>query len=210
MKKSNSGLVIAGLVLGIVALILSAVPIINNFAFVLAAIALVIGIVGVAKKHDGPKGKSVATIILAVVAVVVVLASQYIYSQAAEQVSKDLNQASQELNETADRASGKKTDDILKNDLSVELGQFTVTQGEFLTETSLPVKVTNKLNEKKSYSVKIEAVDAEGKRLADDTVYANDLGAEQAQDLKAFQYVESGLVESLKNATFKIVTVTQS
>lgn len=57
-----------GLILGIIALVLSAMPIINNFAFILGVVGLIFGIVGVVgtrnKKKSG-KGMAVASVIIA-------------------------------------------------------------------------------------------------------------------------------------------------
>lgn len=65
-----------GLILGIIALVLSAMPIINNFAFILGVVGLIFGIVGVVgtrdKKKSG-KGMAVASVIIAALACVIVL-----------------------------------------------------------------------------------------------------------------------------------------
>lgn len=63
-----------GLILGIIALVLSAMPIINNFAFILGVVGLIFGIVGVVgtrdKKKSG-KGMAVASVIIAALACVI-------------------------------------------------------------------------------------------------------------------------------------------
>ena len=106
--------------------------------------------------------------------------------------------------------SGDNTEAILKNDIQVDLGEFTVTDAGYgLQSSKMVVAVTNKLSEKKTYSIKIEAVDADGKRIVDDTVYASDLGAGQSQDFEAFALVSSDKYEALKAATFKIVSVSK-
>lgn len=194
---------VAGLILGIIAVLLSAVPIINNFALLLAVFAFIFGIVGVmktkGKKRKG-RGMSVTSVVLAVVAVVVVLASQAMYGAALNEVGKGL-----------DKATGNQTEELLKTDVSVTIGAFSGTTGDYgLVTTALPVTITNKNADKKSYSVKIEALDSAGTRIADDTQYANDLGAGQSQEVKFFQYVQSDQVEALKAATFKVVTVSQT
>lgn len=71
------------------------------------------------------------------------------------------------------------------------------------------MKVTNKLGESKSYTVKVEAVDASGTRILDDTVYADKLGAGQSQDLEAFKHIESTKLDLVKAATFKIASVSE-
>lgn len=67
-ELKKSGLITAGLVIGIIGLVLSAVPIINNFAAILGVLAIIFGIVGIvgAKKRDGAgRGMSIAVLIIA-------------------------------------------------------------------------------------------------------------------------------------------------
>lgn len=48
-------------------------------------------------------------------------------------------------------------------------------ENDFITKTTLPVTAENKANEKKTYHIEMEAVDEKGTRIAQDTVYVNDL-----------------------------------
>lgn len=205
--KKTSVAAIIGLVFGILALLLSAVPIVNNFAFVLALTGLVCGIIGLlAIRKEKRTGTKLAwsAVGLSVLSILIVLVTQQIYSDAIDQVAE-------EATDSIDRATGDKTDDILGKDVTVDIAKFTVTTDEFgLNTTTLPVTVVNKLSEKKSYSIQIEAVTADGERIADDYVYANDLGPNQTQKFKAFQFVEDSKVEALKSAEFKIVNVSQT
>lgn len=127
------------------------------------------------------------------------------YSQALNKVSNAAKNASTSLS----NASGDRTAELLKSDVTVTLGQFTVTADQYMTNTELPVTVVNRASDKKSYTIHIEAVDASGNRITDDTVYANDLTAGQKQDFKAFAYVPSDKVDALKAAKFNIVSVSQ-
>lgn len=84
----KSGLAIAGLVLGIVAVATSFMPIINNASFFIGLVGLVLGIIGLVQTRKGTKsgtGISVAAIILNVVACIAVLASQAFYSAAIDE-----------------------------------------------------------------------------------------------------------------------------
>lgn len=200
-KNKKSGLAVAGLVLGIIAIVLSAIPIINNLAFILAALALIFGVIVLVKKSGG-RGQAIAAVVLAVVAVVIVLVSQIFYGAV-------LDEAVNQSNESVNRASGESTEELLANDVDVTLGEFTVVEGEFTAETVLPVTVTNQLDEAKSYSIQIEAVSEDGTRIQDDTVYANNLGANQTQEFEAFQFVTSDQIEALRTAEFRIVSVSQ-
>lgn len=206
INVSRPVVTVVGLVVSIVALLLSAVPIINNFAFLLALVSLVLGIVGVVKTKKGKvAGRTMAiiVIVLSILAGVVVLASQSFYSNA-------IDNAANEVNKSLDDSTGVNTEEILDKSVTVEMGTFVVNEDQYgIVNTELPVKVTNKLDEQKSFSVQIEAVDAKGNRVADDTVYANSLNAKQTQSFNAFQYVPSDKVDGLKSATFKILSVSQ-
>lgn len=87
-----------------------------------------------------------------------------------------------EVSSNLDKATGNSTEEILANDVDVQMGKFEVIKGEYgFNKTKLTVKVTNKTNDKKSFSFHIEAVDSDGSRINEGYVYANDLGAGQSQ-----------------------------
>lgn len=200
MSKKSS-LATAGMVLGIIGVVFSAVPIINNAAFVVGLLAAIFGIVVLVKTRTDKelrRGKAIAGVVMGVLTIVIVLASQYIYGQALNKVS-----------EAVSSASGDRTSELLKNDVTITLGKFATSGDQYMTTTELPVAVVNRATDKKSYTIHIEAVDATGARITDDTVYANDLNAGQKQDFKAFAFVTSDKVEALKTAKFNIVTVSQ-
>ena len=208
MEESNKLSVSAliGLVIGVVALLLSAVPIINNFAAVLGVIGLIMGVVGLMKirknKRSGMK-IAISAIVISLLSIVVVLASQAMYGAALDEVSETFE-------EETSKMTGESTEELLESDVTVVIGDFAVQTDEYgYSQTSLPVTITNKNSEKKSYSIHIEAVDTDSNRVLDDYVYANDLSSGQTQEFKVFQYVESEKLESMKNAGFKIVEVSQ-
>lgn len=204
-KTKNSGLAIAGFVLVIIALLLSAVPIINNFAFILAILGLVFGAIAIskAKKSGAKSGLAIAAVVLSIISGIIVISSQAMYS-------KVLDDTGKEIQKSLDKSSGNATEDLLKNDVEVTLGNFEANADEYgIVTTALPVDIKNKNAESKSYTIQIEVVDASGSRIADDTVYASNLGAGQSQSVKAFQFVASDKLESVKAGTFKVKTVSQ-
>lgn len=193
MEKKKSGLATAGLVLGIVGICISFIPIINNAAFFLGVLAIIFGIIPLVKKAS--KGKAIAALILGILTIVITLTLQASWGKALDDTSKEL-----------DKITGDATEDVLKNDVEVTLGNFEAVEDEWgLSNTQLLVTVKNISDKKQSYSVTIEAVDANGQRLEDDTIYVNELNAGQTTTEKAFTLVTSDKVESLKGATFKIV-----
>jgi hypothetical protein len=149
----------------------------------------------------------VATIILSIVAGGIVIASQSFYGKVAEDVSNSVT-------ESVNDSNGTNTDKLLETSVDVTLSKFVFNPGaeadySYDDTTELPVAIKNKSSEKTSYTVKIEAVDASGTRIADDTAYITDLNPGQSISEKAFEYVDSSKLEALKTATFKILEVSK-
>nr|DAZ47492.1 MAG TPA: protein of unknown function (DUF4190) [Caudoviricetes sp.] len=193
-QTEKSGLCTAGLVLGIIGVCTSFVPIINNLSFIMGVLAVIFGIVSIKKAG---KGKMIATIVLGVLAIMITLNAQKTLSDSLDDISKDL-----------DTATGKNTEQVLGTSVDVVLGNFEVTKKQYgINETKLPVKVTNKTTETKSFSIQIEAVSQDGTRITTDYIYANNLTAGQSQEFKVFEYVQSEILEKMKNAKFNIVEV---
>lgn len=193
MEKTKSGFGTASLVLGIIGICTSFIPIVNNLSFILGLIGVIFGIVSLIKKAS--KGQAIAGIVMCILAMVITINSQQALSDSLNEVSSNLN-----------KATGASTEEVLKNDVNVELGNFEATKGSYgITNTKLTVKVTNKTSEKKSFSLHIEAVDSTGARIDEGYVYANDLGAGQSQNFDIFTLVTSDKVDAMEKATFKIV-----
>lgn len=192
-EKKKSGFATAGLVLGIIGICTSFIPIVNNVSFILGLIGIIFGIVALIKKAS--KGQAIVGVILCILAITITINSQQALSDSLNEVSSNL-----------DKATGSSTEEILANDANVELGNFEVTKGSYgITNTKLTVKVTNKTSEKKSFSFHIEAVDDAGTRINEDYVYANNLAAGQSQNFDIFTLVSSDKIDTMKNATFKII-----
>ncbi len=203
--ERKSGLAIAGFIIAILAILGSAIPIFNNVSFFFAVVSLIFGVIGLIAIRKGKRvgqGLAIATIILSILTFVVVLVTQSFYGKVAEDVG---NSVSESMNDF----DGTNTDKLLETSVDVTIGKFTATTDGYIDSTELPVTVKNKASEKASYTVKIEAVDTDGTRIADDTLYVTDLNAGQSVSEKAFTFVESGKVEALKTATFKILEVSK-
>lgn len=116
VQPSKSGLGIAGFVLGIIALATSFLPIINNFSALLAAIGFVLALIGTiacVKGRKSGKGLSIAGVVMNVIAFVVVLATQSMYSSAIDDAFSGTSVAPQPATEqlaTTAPASDEATD----------------------------------------------------------------------------------------------------
>ena len=192
-QTKKSGFATAGLVLGIIGACTSFIPFINNLSFFLGIIGVVFAIISLAKKAS--KGKAITALILSALAIIITLSAQQATGEALNEVGEEL-----------DKATGASTEEVLENDVDVELGEFNVATDEYgMTETKMTVKVTNKTNATKSFSIQVEAVDANGNRINQDYVYANNLTAGQSQDFDIFEFVAREDIEKMQSATFNIV-----
>lgn len=208
--ERTSGLAIAGFIIAILAILGSWVPIINNVSFFFALVALIFGIIGLVAIKKGKRvgqGLAVATIILSILTFVVVIASQSFFGKVADEVGKSVDESVSDFD-------GSNTDKLLKSSVDVTLGDFVHNPGAeaaytYDDTTELPVTIKNKSSEKASYTVKIEAVGADGTRVAEDTLYVNDLNPGQSVSEKAFKYVEESKLEAVKAATFKVLEVSK-
>jgi len=195
-KKNTSGLAVAGFVLGIIAILGSFIPIINNASFVFGLIGLILAFIGIFKSSK--KALPIVAVILCVLSMVITLSLQKQWGDALDNTSKELNQ-------TMGDASGDNTERILSEDADVKLGELSISKDEYgLTKSELKVNVTNKTSEKKSFNFTIEAVDASGNRIMVDYVYANELAAGQSAEYKVFEYIEDDKVDAMKTATIKV------
>ncbi len=190
---------ITGFVLGIIAIIFSVIPIVNNLAFFIGILAAVLSIIGILSHKS--KGISIAGLILGILSVVVTLALQSMWSKALDDVSESIDSSLSD-------ATGENTDELLADSVSVEFGSFSASKDEYgFITSSLPVTVTNRESELKSYSIHIEAVDSNGSRIGEDYIYANDLGAGQSQTFDIFQFIEADKYDAYQSASFNIVEV---
>lgn len=135
--RKGAGLAIASLVLGIIALLLSWVPIINNLAAVLAVVGLGLGIPALLRArrgtHEG-RGMSIAGLVTSALALVVVLATQALYTEVIDEVERELDR---QTGSSAPAAPGggeqpapeedEPTGEILSRGTTAQIGDYEVT-----------------------------------------------------------------------------------
>lgn len=201
--KGKSAAAIVGLVLGIIALVTSFVPIVNNFSFILALIGVVfavVGLVGTLRGKKGGKGLAIASTIVNVLALVIVLATQSMYSAAIDEaVSSTPTAAATETSAPASDTSGTAATDSTE--------KYAIAD-ETLTGDSYTSKIagtfTNNSGEKLSYvSVSYNLFDAEGNQI--DTAYANTSNLDAGGTWK---FEATALSGTDKVASFKLGDVT--
>ena len=194
-EVKKSGLATAGLVVGIVGVCLSFIPVVNNAAFVLGALAVIFSVITLIKKAS--VGKSVTALVLGILAIVITIVMQNAFVKA-------VDDAFDGLSSSLNNMTGENTDEITEKYLDVTFGKFEVKDDDFIKESKLTVTVKNKSKEKKSFSIDIEAIDENGTRVETDTVYVDGLGAGQSQNFEAFTLNTEKKIEKLKNAEFRV------
>lgn len=106
--------------------------------------------------------------------------------------------------------AGPETEQILENELDVTFGTFKRDTKAYKQDRGvLPVTLKNKGTQKYTFTVQIEAVDGDGNRIADDSIYAQYLSPGQSTTLDAFDIGFDDQYSELRNATFRVAGVSR-
>lgn len=207
-RESRSVLAIVGLVVGVVALATSFMPFINNMSFVLGIVGLafaVVGLVGILRGRHSGRGLAIASIVINVLALVFVLASQSAYSSAIDNAfvntsdgsaassSAGPGNASNAGSQAGNAASGSSdkysiADEQLSKDSysSTVTGTFTNTSGKELSYVNL------------TYTL----YDADGNQVGNAYASTNNLA-----DGSSWKYEAYCDADASKIATYKLADV---
>lgn len=103
MEKKKESIVISliALIIGILALVLSWVPIINNLAAIFAVLAFILGIIAIIINRKNKKTIAIVGLVISIISFIIVLATQAYYSS-------KINEAFNKSNSTT-KTSGKAT-----------------------------------------------------------------------------------------------------
>lgn len=137
VEKRTSGLAVTALVLGIIGLVLSWIPIVNNAAAVLAVIGLVFGIIAIfatgAKHKKKGRGLAIAGSVLCVIALIVTFAIQASASKALKEISAQTDSSQTAPAEKESKLTDEKKEDPANEQVVMEAtatGKGTVIWGE--------------------------------------------------------------------------------
>lgn len=151
-SNAGKGLGIAALVVAIVALALSWVPIINNFAAFLGFVGLVLGIVSLvlAAKRNGNKGLGIASSVIAVVAIVLVFVTQAAYSAVLDEVSTAIEEAIDGESAAPAKIVGQAAESaqVLALGKPAEIGEYTVSVDSVVLDATKEIAAANQFNDK--------------------------------------------------------------
>ena len=155
--KKGAGLAIASMVLGIIALLLSWIPIINNLAAVLAVVGLGLGIPALLRARKGThegRGMAIAGLVTSVVAIVVVLATQAFYSEVIDEVERELDRdvSSSAPSELVDEdepsdVPAEESGDVVPLGTPAQVGDYEVTVDSLQLDADEIVAGANQFND---------------------------------------------------------------
>lgn len=113
MEQERKVLGILAIVFGGIALLGSWMPIINNLSFIIAILALILGIIGLFINKKRSKTLAIIGTVIAVVSMAIVLITQTMYARALNNVSKDVETAVSSANSSIE--ASKKEDETKFN-----------------------------------------------------------------------------------------------
>lgn len=90
MEQERKVLGILAIIFGGIALIGSWIPIINNLSFIIAILALILGVIGLFVNKKRPKTLAIIGTVIAVVSMAIVLGTQAMYAKSLDNLSKDI------------------------------------------------------------------------------------------------------------------------
>lgn len=93
MEQEQKVLGILAIIFGALALLGSWMPIINNFSFILAILALIFGLIGFLVNRKRQKTLAIIGTVLSIVSIAIVLGTQAMYAKSLDKLSKDIEQS---------------------------------------------------------------------------------------------------------------------
>lgn len=102
MEQERKVLGILAIIFGSLALLGSWMPIINNFSFILAILALIFGIIGFLVNRKRPKTLAIIGTVLSIVSIAIVLGTQAMYAKSLDKLSKDIEQSATSTSSSSD------------------------------------------------------------------------------------------------------------
>ena len=113
MEQERKVLGILAIIFGALALLGSWMPIINNFSFILAILALIFGIIGFLVNRKRPKTLAIIGTVLSIVSIAIVLGTQAMYAKSLDKLSKDIEESVTSTSSSSD--SSQKQEDTKFN-----------------------------------------------------------------------------------------------
>ncbi|OII61243.1 hypothetical protein BJP40_06880 [Streptomyces sp. CC53] len=201
----GNGLAIAGLVLGILALVVSFIPIVNVVVWPLAILGLVFGGVGLAKSKKAGKGKgaSITALVTSILSIVLFFVMNAVFFKAVDEVVKETQKELDQSYDSATVGDDAKDNPVLKD---FRISKCDIVTGDLGKELALHVDYTNNGDRRYSYLLQGEVL-ADGKKISDFMSTADNLAPKQTfTDKEAGILVSTEKLDTAKKVECKVVT----
>ncbi|MEU9110584.1 DUF4190 domain-containing protein [Streptomyces sp. NPDC048483] len=201
---ASNGIATAGMVLGIIALVVSFIPVLNVVVWPLAIIGLVLGSIGLAKSGKTGKGKgpgitALATSLASIIMFFVINAAFVNeVDKAVDGARKDIKHEQKQGQVENKRAA---TEDVKITTCAIK------PDGLGGRELDVKLLVTNNGKDRAGYSIEGEAVDQNGDQITTIDAYVSDLnhGAKKRENDAAFAMDDD--LKDVTKVTCKILDV---
>lgn len=190
--KSKSISAIVALVVGILSLITSFLPIINNGSFILAIIGIIlaiIGLVGTVRGKKSGKGIAIAALIISIVSCAVVLGTQSMYSAAIDEAADTTIDVSTTDQGAADTQGASSEYEISGETLDDSNEYYAVITGTF---------TNNSDEELSTISITYNLYDADGIQIGNAYASASNVAPGSSWAFEATSSVEPSEVASFE------------
>jgi hypothetical protein len=159
--KKGAGLAIASMVVGIIALLLSWIPIINNLAAILAVVGLGLGIPALIRARRGTAGgtgMAITGLVTSVLAIVLVIVTQLLFVKALDEAGVSLDEAIADVEAEAGTGAGAEADPAAEEDVAAapeavplgvaaQVGDYDVSVDAVELDANATVAAANDFNE---------------------------------------------------------------
>lgn len=201
-REKFKGLAWSGLILGIVGVVGSIIPIVNNLTAVAAVVGLILAVIAI----FGTK-KVVATIggVLCILAVTFTVIAQQAFVNELDKTFGEVERSVQGGSASGSQGGGTSAEQSgAVND--VTLNGCTTSTNYGMTDVSADLDITNSTDSQASYWVTIGVDDTEGNRLSEINAIANNLQPGQSSN-KSGQQAMTMLPEGPVDVTCSVVSV---
>jgi len=130
MEQERKVLGILAIIFGGIALIGSWMPIINNLSFIIAILALILGVIGLFVNKKRPKTLAIIGTVIAVVSMAIVLGTQAMYAKSLDNLSKDIEKTT--ISTSSSNETSKKEEKTKFNWFVNTVNQAILTQPQLM------------------------------------------------------------------------------
>lgn len=144
MEKKNESIAISliALIIGILAIVLSWVPIVNNLAAIFAIIGLIFGIIAVVINRKNKKTIGIVAIVVSIISFIIVLATQTFYSAKIDEAFKT-SDSSSNISKTTGKATEESKSEAKKVDSGWDEATKTFTTNDGVLKIDKVEKTTD-------------------------------------------------------------------